>query len=187
MVPTLGMVAVSFLSILALLPLSVRWVTIGVVFVMTCLLPLVCIFALYRFGAVSDPGLNKRSERGVPYFIAILCYLGCGYFLFRSGAPLWLVMFFGGGAIAIIINILVNLKWKISAHAASMGGLVALFFRLSASHVAIYDLNLWLSGVVIAAGMVMTARVYLGRHTLMQTLAGVANGFLCVWFMSMIH
>ncbi len=47
-------------------------------------------------------------------------------------------------------------------------------------------MNLWLSAVIILAGAVMTARVYLGRHTLWQVLAGCANGFICVYLMSMI-
>nr|WP_303274263.1 phosphatase PAP2 family protein [uncultured Duncaniella sp.] len=48
-------------------------------------------------------------------------------------------------------------------------------------------MNVWLSGVIIVAGLVMTARVYLSRHTLWQVLAGCANGFLCVYLMSMIN
>ena len=68
-----------------------------------------------------------------------------------------------------------------------MGGLVALMFRVIVSHYALYNMNLWISAVIIVTGMVMTARVYLGRHTLWQVLAGCANGFLCVYLMSMIH
>ena len=68
-----------------------------------------------------------------------------------------------------------------------MGGLVALVFRIVASHYALFNMNIWLSGVIVAAGLVMPARVYLSRHTLWQVLAGCANGFLCVYLMSMIH
>ena len=88
---------------------------------------------------------------------------------------------------ACVINIIVNRWWKISAHAAGMGGLVALMFRIIASHYALYNLNVWLSVMIIVAGMVMTSRVYLKRHTLWQVLAGFANGFICVYLLSMIH
>ena len=68
-----------------------------------------------------------------------------------------------------------------------MGGLVALLFRVVASHYALFNMNVWLSAVIITAGIVMTARVYLERHTLWQVLAGCANGFICVYLLSMIH
>lgn len=184
-VPTYGMVLVSYLSELAALPLTVRWTTIAIVFVITCIIPIAGIQALYRTGYISDPALNNSEERSVPYIIAALCYLGCGFFLYRASAPEWFTMFYFGGTVAVSVSGVVNCKWKISAHAASMGGLVALMFRLAASHQAIFDLEIWLSVTVLLAGLVMTARVYLQRHTLMQVLAGAANGFLCVWIASM--
>ena len=184
LVPTYGMILASFLSVLAVLPVRVLWTTVAITFVITCMLPATGILALYKTGVVKDPGLNSRGERFIPYALAMLCYLGCAYFLYRAAAPSWLSLFYVGGAAAIAVNTLVNVKWKISAHAAAVGGLVALLFRLAASHQAIYGMNIWISCGVIVAGMVMTARVYLGRHTLLQVLAGVANGFLCVWFIS---
>jgi len=184
LVPTYGMIMAVFLSVLSVLPLRVLWTTVAITFVITCLLPLTGIMALYKFGAVKNPRLNARGERLIPYVLAMLCYLGCAFFLYRAAAPVWLSLFYVGGAAAIAVNALVNIRWKISAHSAAIGGLVALLFRLAASHQAIYDMNVWMSCGVIVAGMVMTARVYLGRHSLMQVLAGVANGFLCVWFIS---
>ena len=87
----------------------------------------------------------------------------------------------------MLINAVVNLKWKISAHAAAMGGLVAMLFRIATMHQSVVDLNIWISAVVVLAGAIMTARVYLQRHTLMQVIAGCANGFLCVWLLTMFY
>ena len=91
-----------------------------------------------------------------------------------------------GGAVATLICIAVNTRWKISAHMAAMGGLVALMFRMAASDVAMVSLNVWLTVVVILAGCVGSSRVYLERHTLGQVLAGTAVGFLCVFLFSLI-
>lgn len=187
LVPTYAMILASFLSMLVVLPSKVLWTTIAITFVLTCVIPFAGIIGLYKSGVVNDPGLNSRSERSIPYILIILCYLGCGYFLFRAGALQWLTLFFAGGAIAAFVNIIVNLKWKISAHSAAMGGLAAMMFRLAASHQAVCDLNVWLSVTVVLVGLVMTARVYLQCHTLMQVLAGALNGFVCVWFCTMIH
>ena len=187
LVPTYGMVLAAFLTILRMLPSNLLWTAIGITFVITCLVPVSAIVALYRSGVIKDPALNNRTERFIPYGVVVLCYLGCGFFVYKASAPFWLPMFFAGGALATVISTVVNCWWKISAHAAAMGGLVALVFRIVASHYALFNMNVWLSGVIIVAGLVMTARVYLSRHTLWQVLAGCANGFLCVYLMSMIN
>ncbi|WP_289732668.1 phosphatase PAP2 family protein [uncultured Duncaniella sp.] len=187
LVPTYGMVLAAFLTILRMLPSNLLWTAIGITFVITCLVPVSAIVALYRSGVIKDPALNNRTERFIPYGVVVLCYLGCGFFFYKASAPFWLPMFFAGGALATVISTVVNCWWKISAHAVAMGGLVALVFRIVASHYALFNMNVWLSGVIIVAGLVMTARVYLSRHTLWQVLAGCANGFLCVYLMSMIN
>lgn len=186
LVPTYGMAMVAFMTILRFLPLNLLWTAIGITFVITCLIPISAIMTLFRSGIVTDVGLNERKERYIPYGVVIICYLACCFFFYKASAPTWLPMFFAGAALATVINVVVNYWWKISAHAAAMGGLIALLFRVVASHYALYNMNLWLSVVIILTGAVMTARVYLGRHTLWQVLAGCANGFICVYLMSMI-
>lgn len=186
LVPTYGIAFAAFLTILSFLPSGVLWTAVGITFVITCLIPLSAIMALYRTGVVTDPGVNKRTERFIPYGVAILCYLGCAFFFYKASAPFWLPMFFAGAALATLVNTIVNVWWKISAHAAAIGGLVALAFRVAVDHYALYNMNVWISVVILLAGFVMSARVYLDRHTLMQVLAGCANGFLSVYLLSMI-
>lgn len=187
LVPTYGMILASFLSVLSVLSARVLCTTVAITFVITCVIPACGIMAMYKTGFLTDPGVNVRTERSLPYALTILCYVGCCFFLYRAGAPSWLTMFYAGGGAAVLINAVVNLKWKISAHAAAMGGLVAMLFRIAAMHQSVVDLNIWISAVVVLAGAVMTARVYLQRHTLMQVLAGCANGFLCVWLLTMFY
>lgn len=184
-IPTYGMILASYLSLLVLLPSSVLWTTITIIFIITCVIPATGILAMYRTGLVSDPALNDRTERTVPYVLVVLCYLGGCLFLYRASAPAWLYMFFAGGAVAGAISAIVNRWWKISAHAAGMGGLVAMMFSMASSQYALHSLDIWISVAIILTGMVMSARVYLDRHTLMQVMAGAANGFVCVWLLSM--
>ncbi len=185
LVPTYGMMLTAFLTLLLFLPTGLLWTAIGITFVLTAVLPASTIALLYRAGVISDPGLNSRQERFIPYGVVILCYLGCAFFFYRASAPVWLPLFFSGAALATLINVIVNLRWKISAHAAGMGGLVALLLRVVVSHYALVDMTVWISVAIILSGMVMTARVYLERHTLGQVLAGFADGFLCVFLVSM--
>lgn len=165
LVPTYGMILASFLSVLSVLSARVLCTTVAITFVITCVIPACGIMAMYKTGFLTDPGVNVRTERSLPYALTILCYVGCCFFLYRAGAPSWLTMFYAGGGAAALINAVVNLKWKISAHAAAMGGLVAMLFRIAAMHQSVVDLNIWISAVVVLAGAVMTARVYLQRLT----------------------
>ncbi|MCM1163912.1 MAG: hypothetical protein NC339_06670 [Muribaculaceae bacterium] len=184
LVPTYAMVLASYLSILCILPTRVLWTTIAIIFLITCLAPALSILVLHKAGLVSDTGLNQRTERTVPYLIVLLCYAGCALFLYKASAPDWLPMFFVGASVATVINIVVNRWWKISAHAAAMGGVVAMLFRIAALHQSVVSLNWWISGAILCTGIVMTARVYMQRHTLWQVLTGVANGFIWVWLLS---
>lgn len=187
LVPTYAMMLAAWLSVLHVLPAAALWATIGIVFLFTAIIPAAGIYAMLRTGMVTDPGLNNRTERTVPYVIVALCYGACGLFLTRAGAPQWLPMFFFGAAVATLVNIVVNRWWKISAHAAAMGGLVAMLFRMEAIHQTAGDIIWWICAAILAAGTVMSARVYMQRHTLMQVLAGAANGFTCVWLMSILQ
>ena len=98
---------------------------------------------------------------------------------------MWMTMFFCGGAIAGAINLIINFKWKISAHAAGMAGVAAILLRMA--HELPDTANItWLVIWLILTGILGASRIWLRRHTLSQVLAGYLNGFLCVWLMTMI-
>ena len=62
LVPTYGMAIAGTLTILHLLPVSLIWTAVGITFVITCLVPVTAIMAMYRTGYIKDPGLNERTE-----------------------------------------------------------------------------------------------------------------------------
>lgn len=185
LVPTYGVILALWLTFLVYLPAGMRWTVVAVTFVSTCILPLTAIIALWKLGMIRDPQLNNRTERTVPYVVTGLCYLGCGLFFATNDAPSWLWALMIGGAIATMVCIIVNMRWKISAHMAAMGGLLALMFRIAASGMEAVRFDGWLSMAVIVAGCVGSSRVFLERHTLWQVIAGTAVGFLCVFILSM--
>ena len=100
---------------------------------------------------------------------------------------MWLIMFFVGGAIAGVINLIINFRWKISAHAAGIAGIVALLTRLLIIGIPVPGLNTWFMISIALTGFLGTARVWLGRHTVWQVLAGYVVGFGCVFLMTMIN
>jgi membrane-associated phospholipid phosphatase len=90
------------------------------------------------------------------------------------------MMFMVGSAITALLMALINLKWKISAHMAGIGGVIALIYQIHVMGLSAFDL-LWLLCLsIVVAGALGSARLALRRHDILQVLAGVVLGFLCV-------
>lgn len=169
-----------------LVPLSTKLTVAGVTFFITGILPMLFISSMYFSKRVSTLNLENRTERTIPYVFASLCYVGCAFYLHSIHAPSWLWTFPIGGAIAVVVSLMVNRRWKISAHLAGMGGVTAIFFRIAVDGAALPGIVWWVVASILITGLLGTARIELGRHTLGQTLAGAANGFFWVFLLSSI-
>lgn len=150
---------------------------------LNCLIPMGLVLLLKRFGLVDDLGLNGRKERLIPYIISIVCLGATAWFFASKHAPVWVSFFFLGGSLGGFINLLVNFRWKISAHSAGIAGVVAMLLYLCCVSVPDNSLVSWLVISIALAGLLGTARIWLGRHTLLQVLAGYAVGFCSVYFL----
>ena len=93
LVPTYGVILSLWVTVLCVLPLGVRWNVVIMTSLITAFLPALAIFLLYKFKAISDPGLNNRGERYVPYGITCVCYILATWYLVRIHAPQWMWMF----------------------------------------------------------------------------------------------
>lgn len=184
MMPVYGILLIFGLSQLSAVPTGVKVIVSLIIVAINVVLPMMLVCLLKLFGLVDDIGLNNRKERLLPYIITILAFCGSGWYIASNGAPSWTVMFFFGGAAAAAVNAIVNFWWKISAHAAGIAGIVALLVRIRMEWMpsdAIFALTIiW----VILAGMLGSARVWLGRHTVWQVMAGYAVGFLAVYLLT---
>lgn len=186
LMPVYGIVLVFMLTVYSYVTLSVKLGFTLVVAGITIILPILSVLLLKHLGMVSDLGLNHQKERTIPYIITILCMGGTGVFLAMKGFPMWVVMFYAGGALAGLIEAIINNWWKISAHAAGVAGLVAMLVRMSRTTMVNPDMLTWLVAAVVCAGLTGSARLWLGRHTLGQVLAGYTVGFCSVYFLTMI-
>lgn len=186
LMPVYGIVLVFMLTLYSYVPMGVKLGFTLIVAGVTIILPMLTVLLLKHLGMVSDIGLNNQKERTIPYLITILCMGGTGVFLAMKGFPLWVVMFYAGGALAGLIEAIINNWWKISAHAAGVAGIVAMLIRMSHTPMVNPDVLTWLIVAVACAGLTGSARLWLGRHTLGQVLAGYAVGFCSVYFLTMI-
>ncbi len=187
LMPVYAMIFAFTLSVLSFTSTSVKVSMTLIVAGINTALPMLLILLLKFFGLVKDPGLNSRTERFIPYAVSIVGLGLTAWFLSSRGAPIWLVMFFLGGAAAGIVNLAINFRWKISAHAAGAAGVLALLVKIAHEGLPITGSFAWLAIWAALTGLLGSARIYQDRHTLMQVLAGYAVGFAGVYLMMMIH
>lgn len=186
LMPVYGIVASFNLSLLSVARPALKWAFTGVVAAICTFAPMLLILLLKRLGMVQDLGLNGRRERLLPYSIMVVAYGITAWYMVLRGAPMWVAMFFAGGGVAALINMIINFRWKISAHAAGLGGVVALLIRIARDGWPEPELLSWLIIAVAISGLVGSARVWLGRHSVWQVLAGYIVGICSVFFLTMI-
>ena len=161
LMPFYGICIIFFFSYLYILPISFKlFIASGVLF-FTAIIPAMTILWMYKTKKVKSIGLNDRNDREIPYLINLFGYGFCLYFLYKTRLPIWVLGFFIGCIGSIITALLINIRWKISAHLTFP---IVLFCTL-----------------IMLAGILGSSRIGLGRHTLMQVAAGAMNGFVWVF------
>ncbi|MHA7207866.1 phosphatase PAP2 family protein [Arthrobacter sp. MDT1-65] len=133
----------------------------------TTALPLLGVIALVRRGRLVDHHISDRRQRG-PVLAATLVSIGVGLaLLVLLDAPPVLVGAVLCTVVGVVLVLVVNLWWKLSAHSA-----VAVF-------VAVGILGLfgpWASPLLLVPTAVGWSRVRLRAHTPGQVVAGYAVG-----------
>lgn len=165
---------------------GVRFKLLLIVFALTCIFPMITIAVLHNFKIIKNKKLLSRKERVIPYITATLYYALAVFHVAYTHEPQWLVMFFAGGALTCLISTIVNLWWKISAHMAGMGGLLAMLWQINAMDLEVVGkpkMLIFIAIAILLCGLLGSARLLLKRHTLPQVIAGFLNGLICVSLM----
>jgi len=157
-------------------PYQVKWRLILLVFMLSFLLPVLTVFLLYKLKRIPSFILSEQNERGFPYLLVSLFYFGLVYLLFDVNIWNTIKLFLFGAGLAIVLSALINIKYKISAHLVGLGGLLGVL--ISVSYLLKIDITLMYIVVVLVAGAVGSARVYLGEHSFGQIFTGFILGAL---------
>ena len=180
LMPTYGVFLVFWVSVLCLLPYGTRVTVLLMCMGITCIIPLIFLSVLRHFKIVKNLHVDVREQRLIPYLFTALCYAVAAYYLSFHHSPQWFVMFMVGSAISVLVMALINLKWKVSAHMAGIGGVVALIYQIHMQGLSAFDLLWPLCVAILVAGMLGSARLVLRRHDILQVVVGAVVGFLCV-------
>ena len=145
-----------------------------VIFFSTATLPMLAI-AVLAFNLKFDFLMPNSQDRILPLlFTSVFYYIGfvlLGRIHFLPVFKLFMI----ASVLVIITLLLVSFKWKISIHMAAIGAVTATFFALSFR----WGVNPMSAIVVLvlAAGLVGTARLVPNKNSLLQLAAGYILGF----------
>jgi len=95
----------------------------------------------------------------------------------RMNLPRYMTGIIVASLLAMVICILINLKWKISEHMTAIGGVVG--GLIAFSFMFNYNPTLWLCLFILFAGALGSGRILLRHHTLSEVLIGFLVGFIC--------
>ncbi len=148
------------------------------IFLTTFLIPVSIIPFLLQLKLISTFQLNERKDRIIPLFVTAISYYFSFYLLNQLPfhVPQFIKILILASAILIIINLFINLKWKISSHLIGISGLLSLIFIYAIVFYAnlLYILVL----ITLISGIVAFARLKLNAHSPQQIYSGFLLGFL---------
>lgn len=158
-------------------PFKIKLIIINITFFFTFVLPAINAFVLLKLGRIKSLEMESQKERLIPYGSAVLYYIALLYLFYNTNFLDFFKMVILGAACCIVLTLLINTKWKISAHTVGIGGVagvvLGVIYRLQ------IDLELVLFIVLLVAGLVGYARLRLNAHTPAQVYTGFLMGF-CV-------
>ena len=167
LIPTYGIILLMQLSLFQLFPTSYRLFAIAGTVLFTCILPSLPILFMMKNRQISDIFISKREERTMPYLFSLLAYIFWVLFLWRTlQFPMEFVLLAIGSIVSVVLMVFINLKWKISAHTAGMGGLIGGIFGVFFV-AAIISVWIITTGIIIL-GLVFISRILLKTHSITQ-------------------
>lgn len=183
LIPTYAVAVAMWITPLNTTPENVRFMACMLVLFITGGIPMAMLLTLLRLGRITDVDISDRRQRTLPTLLISLCYVAAGLYVWRISAPWWMIMFFAAAFVVAMICLVISRWWKISGHATAIGGVLGMVIWLVVSGLTDIDPMPWVTGMVIIAGIVGTARVILGAYDTLQVLAGWVLGAVVTYIM----
>ncbi|OWP64672.1 hypothetical protein CDA63_02620 [Hymenobacter amundsenii] len=154
-----------------------RWLVLAIVGGFTLGLPGLGAALLVQFGYADSLELRQREQRAWPLLLAATGFAIAAGLLHRP--MVFDVLLFNmmvGMTLAVLLTLVITLRWKISAHGVGMGGAFGLLLLLHLGGAAGPAAAGWLAGAAAAAVAVGSARLALEAHSPAQVWVGLALG-----------
>jgi hypothetical protein len=164
-------------------PLSKSSTLLLMIFLVTFVLPVINIYFFKLLGTISSFQMQSRRERILPFIFIAAVYCAVTYMINRTTGIYWtdnFMRFFIIIDALVIVAALITFFYRASIHSLAMSGLVGIFLPLNKMSENIYVFYATL-GLIVLAGITMSARLHLNAHSpreiLVGSLLGVATGF----------
>lgn len=157
---------------------KILWVI--VTFILTFIFPVVWLLMLKSLNLVTSIRLESAKDRIIPYVATATFYLWA-WKLFRPSvnntqfSDMFISSMLLGAALNVMICFFINLFFKISLHTAGMGGLIGLMLVMV--NYSAFDIRMYVPLLLVVAGLVGTARLWLGAHRQSEVFSGYVVGF----------
>lgn len=148
-------------------------------FMGTTLFPGVAFLIMYKTGIVSTPEMDDRKERWLPMAVTILFTALLYFFVARTfqqieEIPKYIENLALSGILVSLCFVPLNRWKKVSVHAAGAGIFTGFLLAFLAQHTYF---SVWLAPLaLVVSGTVMTARLYLEKHSLTEVSVGWSVG-----------
>jgi hypothetical protein len=176
-IPTLAFLSLFLFSYLRIMPMEYKLIVVAIVFCFTIAMPMLTIYLFHRMVGLASAEPSDRKRHFMPYLFTIISYAFCLLMMHRLNIPWYMSGIILASLLAMIVFLLINLKWKLSEHMGGVGGVIGGFVSFSALFG--YNPVSWLCVFILVAGALGSARIILGHHKLGEVLFGFAVGLIC--------
>lgn len=177
LIPFIAFLILFLFTYLSIMPLRYKLIILGIVYSFTVLLPVFVIYLYSKIHKFPMRQLSERKRRYIPYLLTLTSYGFCALMMYRLHIPNYMTGIIIASLITIALFTLTNFFSKLSVHAGGMGVVVGCIVSFG----AIFNYNpvSWLCLAILLTGVVGTARMIVGQHTLSEILAGFTVGLVC--------
>src|SRR5450432_711452 len=143
----------------------------------TVLFPAFTIFLAWRLKLIRSLSLENRQDRLVGFIVTMFFYFWTSY-VFRNlpDTPPVVVHFVLGTFLVVCATWMCTIFYKVSLHAAAMGGLIA--FSILFGRQDPFVSGLYIILPIGIAGIVCSSRMILGAHNRFEMVSGFFVGIL---------
>lgn len=155
---------------------------LSIIFIVTFIIPAISIGTLRLSNFITDLTLNDRKQRVTP-FLFVTCFYGITAYMFyvKLNINNLIFLIFATTTILLLTLTIITFFWKISIHAAGIGGTIGFILALSlASYIPYFAI--YFAVLIILAGLIVYARLSINAHTPLQVYAGLLLGIILCYF-----
>lgn len=174
--PTIG-VLLYFLFIPKMLTRQQELYILGLVFIVTYIIPILVLVLLKGLGLIEDMYVMSLKERKIPVLLMIFLFYLLGYFFTNNHITYDLgVLFYASSFGLIIVNLLFLFNFKTSLHLLGMGN--TLGFLLVLNHQYGISALPAIMIIILLSGILGSARIQLKAHFPKEVYIGFFLGLI---------